>query len=185
MSGAAAERRAAFLDRDGTLIEDRNYLADADGVRPMPNAIAAVRALNRADVLAIVVTNQSGIARGFLTENQYLATAERLRDLFANDGAIIDAMYHCPHFPDISGPCECRKPGTLLHRRAAADYGIDLARSTYIGDRLSDILPAQTLGGTGILVTSPSTPAAEQERATREFTVVSSVGAAVDLVLAQ
>ncbi|HJU75737.1 MAG TPA: HAD hydrolase-like protein, partial [Gemmatimonadaceae bacterium] len=87
--------------------------------------------------------------------------------------------------PDISGPCECRKPGTLLHRRAAADYGIDLARSTYIGDRLSDILPAQTLGGTGILVTSPSTPAAEQERATREFTVVSSVGAAVDLVLAQ
>ncbi|HJU74927.1 MAG TPA: HAD-IIIA family hydrolase, partial [Gemmatimonadaceae bacterium] len=101
MSGAAAERRAAFLDRDGTLIEDRNYLADADGVRPMPNAIAAVRALNRADVLAIVVTNQSGIARGFLTENQYLATAERLRDLFANDGAIIDAMYHCPHFPDI------------------------------------------------------------------------------------
>ena len=185
MTGASASRRAAFLDRDGTLIEDRNFLADPDGVRPMPNAVAAVRMLNSADILAIVVTNQSGIARGFLTEEQYVATAERLRDLFASGGAIIDAMYHCPHFPDISGPCECRKPGTLLHRRAAADHGIDLMRSTYIGDRLRDILPAQTLGGTGILVLSPSTPAEEHERATRDFTVVGSLNAAVELVLAQ
>ena len=176
-------RRAAFLDRDGTLIEDRNFLADPDGVTPMPNAVAAVRALNRADVLAIVVTNQSGIARGLLTEEQYLLTAERLRDVFASAGAVIDAMYHCPHFPEISGPCECRKPGTLLHRRAAADHKIDLSSSAFIGDRLRDILPAQSLGGTGILVSSATTPATDLERAHEDFAVVSSLSAAVDLVL--
>ncbi len=182
MSGRPLQQ-AAFLDRDGTLIEDRHFLADPEGVVPLPNAMDAVRALNQAGVLAIVVTNQSGIARGLLTEAQYASTAQRLRDLFERAGVHIDGMYHCPHFPDISGPCACRKPGTFLYTRAAADYAIDLQRSAYIGDRLRDVLPAQTLGGRGILIAGPDTPADERERAAAEFTVVDSLAAAVRTAL--
>jgi histidinol-phosphate phosphatase family protein len=176
---------AAFLDRDGTLIEDRNFLADPDDVRPLPNAPQAVRLFNAADVLVVVVTNQSGIARGLITEEQYAATAERLRDLFESAGALIDATYYCPHFPDVSGPCECRKPGTLMHRWAARDHGIDLARSYYIGDRLRDIQPAQALGGTGILVNGPATPPDERARASEDFLVVDSLLDAAHAALAK
>src|SRR5574338_106156 len=105
-------RRAAFLDRDGTLIEDAIYLADPDRMRLLPGAAAAVRELNAHDVLAIVVTNQSGIAQGLLTEAQYEATRQRLDALLAERGARIDASYHCPHHPSVSGSCDCRKPAT-------------------------------------------------------------------------
>lgn len=176
---------AAFLDRDGTLIEDRNFLADPEDVRPLPNAPQAVRLFNAADVLVVVVTNQSGIARGLISESQYAATAERLRDLFESSGAIIDASYYCPHYPDVSGPCECRKPGTLMHRWAANDLGIDLARSFYIGDRLRDVQPAQTLGGIGILVNGPATPPEERTRAAEEFLVVDSLLDAARAALAK
>ncbi|HEY7567679.1 MAG TPA: HAD family hydrolase [Gemmatimonadaceae bacterium] len=178
------KRRAAFLDRDGTLITDVHYLADPESLVMMPNADLAVRALNDAGWLAIVVTNQSGIARGLVTEEQYQATAQRLREVFAARGARIDAMYHCPHHPDFTGPCECRKPGTLLFRRAAADFGIDFRRSAYIGDRLRDVQQAQTLGGVGIMVPVPSTPADELERAKREFVVADTLMEAVRAVLA-
>lgn len=176
-------RRAAFLDRDGTLIEDRHFLAHADGVVLLPNAAAAVRRLNEGGVLVIVVTNQSGIARGVMTEAQYQATAERTRDLFAATGARIDAMYHCPHYPEISGPCECRKPGTLLYRRAADDLGIDLTRSVYIGDRWRDVAPSRKLGGLGILVPGSETPPEERDQAERSFMVVESLDAAVSVAL--
>jgi histidinol-phosphate phosphatase family protein len=178
-------RRAAFLDRDGTLIEDRHFLADPDRVALMPNAATAIRTLNAAGALVVIVTNQSGIARGLLTEAQYAATAERVREAFAAAGARIDAMYHCPHYPEISGTCECRKPGTLLHRRAAAEHGIALARSAFIGDRLRDVLPAKELGGRGVLVASATTPADELARAEGEFAVVHSLIDAVNLALAQ
>ena len=178
-------RRAAFLDRDGTLVEDRHFLADPDGIALMPNAATAVRALNAADILVVVVTNQSGIARGLISEEQYEATAERMRDAFESAGAQIDAMYHCPHFPDISGPCECRKPGTLLYRRAAAEHGIDLERSVYIGDRLRDVQPAHAFGGQGILVAGPHTPPDERDRAAPEYAVVDSLSDAVRAVLAR
>ena len=176
-------QRAAFLDRDGTLIEDRNFLADPAGVVLLPNAADAVRTLNKAGVLAIVVTNQSGIARGLLTEEQYTATAQRLLDLVESAEAHIDGTYYCPHFPDVSGPCACRKPGTLLYTRAAADHAIDLQKSAYIGDRLRDVLPAQALGGHGILIAGPATPVDERERAAAEFTVVDSLTAAVRVAL--
>ena len=176
-------QRAAFLDRDGTLIVDRHFLADPDGVLLLPNAVDAVRALNNAGILAIVVTNQSGIARGLITQAQYAATAQRLREVFEREAAHIDGMYHCPHFPDISGPCACRKPGTFLYTRAAVDYGVDLQRSAYIGDHLRDVLPAKTLGGRGILIAGADTSSDERERAAAEFAVVDSVSAAVRDVL--
>ena len=140
---------AIFLDRDGTLIEDPGYLARPEQVRLLPGAAAAIAQVNASSWLAVVVTNQSGIARGLLTEDQYAATSRRLEQLLAEQGARLDGQYHCPHLPEITGPCECRKPGTLLYRRAAAELGIDLSRTWWVGDSPRDVLPAAALGGAG------------------------------------
>src|SRR5690606_27996549 len=94
-----------------------------------------------------------------------------------------DGSYHCPHEPERSGPCECRKPGTLLHRHAARDLQLDVARSVFIGDRFRDIAPAQTLGGRGILVPSVDTPSDDIARAEREATLAPTLRDAVVLVL--
>lgn len=148
-------RGAVFLDRDGTIIEDTGYIADPEAVRLLPGAAAAIARLNRAGRPAIVVTNQSGIARGLLDEAAYAAVARRLEALLAADGARLDAHYHCPHHPDFTGPCECRKPGPLLYRRAAADHELDLAASWWVGDRMRDVLPAERFGGHGLLLGQP------------------------------
>jgi D-glycero-D-manno-heptose 1,7-bisphosphate phosphatase len=145
-------RPAVFLDRDGTIIEDVGYLGDPDGVRLLPGAAEAIGRLNRARVPAVVVTNQSGIARGLLDEPAYAATRARLDQLLADHGARVDGHYHCPHHPDVTGPCECRKPGLLLYRRAAQDLGLELAASWWVGDRPRDVEPAAALGGRGILI---------------------------------
>lgn len=151
---------AVFFDRDGTLIEDPGYISRPDQVRLVPGALAAVRAVNDAGRLAVVVTNQSGIARGRYGEAEYAATAARLAALLEAGGARLDAQYHCPHLPEITGPCECRKPGTLLFRRAAEDLGIDLGRSWWIGDAPRDVEPALALGGAGaVLVGDAPLPA--------------------------
>jgi histidinol-phosphate phosphatase family protein len=158
-------RRAAFLDRDGTLIRDANYLADPDEVELLPGTVDVLRRLNAAQVPVVVVTNQSGIARGMLTEAQYQATRARLDDLLGAAGARVDATYHCPHHPSVSGPCDCRKPETGMYERAAAELCIDLARSLYVGDRFRDVAPGLALGGCALLVESPSTPAEDLELA--------------------
>lgn len=145
-------RAAVFLDRDGTLVEDPGFLSRPEQVHLLPGAAEAVRAINDAGRLAVVVTNQSGIARGLLTEDEYSRTAERLAELLAAAGARLDGQYHCPHLPEITGPCECRKPGTLLYRRAAEELAIDLSRSWWIGDAARDVLPARELGGAGAIL---------------------------------
>jgi D-glycero-D-manno-heptose 1,7-bisphosphate phosphatase len=175
-----SSRRAAFLDRDGTLIEDTNYLADANRVRLLDGVANAVRTLNDGGVLVIVVTNQSGIAQGLLTESQYESTRDRLVKLMKDAGGRIDATFHCPHFPAVSGPCECRKPGTLLYRRAAEQFGIDLAASLYVGDRDRDIAPGLSFGGFARLVPSPSTPEGELNRARERGLLATSLGECVD-----
>ena len=106
-------RRAAFLDRDGTIIEDVRYIARPDDVRLQSGAAEAIRTLNERGIVVVVITNQSGIARGMFSESDYAAVRTRIDAVLALDGARIDASYHCPHYPEISGPCECRKPGTL------------------------------------------------------------------------
>ena len=175
----ARGRAAVFLDRDGTLIRDVNFVGRPEQVELIPGAAAAVRRVNEAGLPAIVITNQSGIARGYFSESEYGKVHERMESLLGQGGARIDATYVCPHFPEISGPCECRKPGTLLYRRAAKDHGLDLTTSWYIGDKLRDVIPSQELGGHGILVPSDQTPLAELERARKEFIVAESLDAAV------
>jgi D-glycero-D-manno-heptose 1,7-bisphosphate phosphatase len=172
-------RSAVFLDRDGTLIEDRHYLRDADAVRLLPGAAEAVRRLNAAGLAAVVVTNQSGIARGLLTEDDYRASVRRLDELLEREGARLEASYHCPHLPELSGPCDCRKPGPLLYERAAADLGLDLARSWWVGDRLRDVEAAERFGARGILLRSG--PDAEDPR----WTTALDLAAAARHILAE
>jgi D-glycero-D-manno-heptose 1,7-bisphosphate phosphatase len=174
-------RRAVFLDRDGTIIEDVSYPRDPAQVRLLPRAADAVRRLNESDFLVIVATNQSGIARGLLTREQYLLTERRLDELLAGHRAQLDAHYYCPHLPEIDGPCECRKPGPLLYQQASERFGIDLAESWWIGDRMRDVEPAQHFGGRGILVRSGPEPPGEN---TAEFAIASDLADAVEAVLA-
>lgn len=176
-------RAAVFLDRDGTLIRDVTFLSRPEQVELMPGAAAAVRRVNEAGLLAIVITNQSGIARGYFTETDYEKVRARMESMLREHGARIDATYVCPHFPEVSGPCECRKPGTLLYRRAVSEHGIDARASWFTGDRLRDVSPAGELGGTGILVPSDQTAMAEVESARKQFIVEPSLDAAIARVI--
>lgn len=176
-------RRGAFLDRDGTLIEDAHYLARPDLVRVIPGAPDAVRILNEAGVAVVVVTNQSGIARGLLSEDDHARVTERIVTLFAEAGARIDAHYHCPHHPALTGPCDCRKPGLALYNEAIETHGIDAAASLFAGDRFRDIEPGIALGGRAILVQGAETPPDDARRAERDAETAASLGDAVQRYL--
>jgi D-glycero-D-manno-heptose 1,7-bisphosphate phosphatase len=174
-------RPAVFLDRDGTLVVERNYLADPARVELVPGACEALRRLREAGFALIVVTNQSGIARGLYGEADYLAVRERIREMLLACGVRIDGVYHCPHHPDFTGECECRKPGTLLFERAAREHDLDPRRSWFIGDRLKDVQPARAMGGAGLLVRTGY--GRETEAAAYGFEVVEDIAAAADLIV--
>jgi len=176
-------RPAVFLDRDGTIIRDLNYIGRPEQVELLPRAASSIRRLNEAGWLVIVVTNQSGIARGYFTEADYNRVRARLTELLAAEGAHIDGTFVCPHHPDFTGPCDCRKPGTLLFRQAATTHDIDTAASFYVGDKLRDVIPARELGGRGILIPSLYTPAADLEEARAEFVVAGSLEQAVGRIV--
>lgn len=183
VGGERGLRPAVFLDRDGTLIVERDYLADPDGVVLVDGAAGAVAALKRAGFAVVVVTNQSGIARGLYTEADYAAVAGRLDALLEREGAPVDGTYHCPHHPDYTGPCRCRKPGTGMYEEAIRRHGLDPLRSFYVGDRIKDVAPAAVLGGQGILVRT-GYGRREEGGAGPEVWVVDDVSAAVDRILA-
>ena len=150
---AGSEGRAAvFLDRDGTVIQEREYLADPDGVSLIPGAIEGMHLLVEAGFRLVVVTNQSGIARGLYGVDDYRAVAGRLDEELAREGLTLDGTYFCPHHPEFSGPCKCRKPALGMYLQAARDLGLDLPDSFFIGDRRKDVEPGRALGGQGILV---------------------------------
>lgn len=172
-----------FLDRDGTIIADMGYLADAGQARLLPGAAGAIRRLNQQGFLAIVVTNQSGIARGLLSRNDYQIIERRVDELLQAEGARLDGHYFCPHLPELTGPCDCRKPGVLLYRQAAEQFGIDLTGSWWVGDRLRDVLPAEAFGGQGILLPTGSGEAEAQNGKTHRFVKAKNLAAAVELIL--
>ncbi len=182
MTGGSG-RRAVFLDRDGTIIEDRNYLREPEQIRLLPGAADAIARLNENGFLVIVVTNQSGIARGLLSLNEYGTIERQVGALLAQEGARLDAHYFCPHLPELTGPCDCRKPGVLLYRQAGEQFDIDLGRSWWVGDRLRDVLPAETFRAHGILV---RTGAGESEAASPDagrFMEAKDLAAAVEVIL--
>ena len=185
MSGAtvARQRAAVFLDRDGTIIEDVAYLRHPGQARLIPGAAQAIKRLNDRGILAIVVTNQSGMARGLLSRHQYQAAEQRVDELLQAEGAKLDAHYFCPHLPELTGPCDCRKPGVLLYQQAAEQFKIDLGASWWVGDRLRDVLPAETLQGQGVLVlTGAGATEARDQKASR-FMKADDLAAAVDVIL--
>jgi D-glycero-D-manno-heptose 1,7-bisphosphate phosphatase len=159
-------RRAIFLDRDGTLNEEVSYLRSVDDLRLFADVPAAIRQINVAGWLAVVLTNQSGVARGLFPETVIDEIHAEMQRRLALSGAHVDAFYHCPHLPPTGAPdgevksesaryrvvCDCRKPAPGLILRAARELNIDLARSVVIGDRYRDVEMGHRAGARGVLV---------------------------------
>jgi D-glycero-D-manno-heptose 1,7-bisphosphate phosphatase len=155
-----------FLDRDGTIIEDVGYLDALDRVAWYPWTVDAIRMLNRAGLPVVVVTNQSGIARGLFDEAFVAETHRHLDARLAAGGARVDAYYYCPHHTDgrvaaYTRTCDCRKPGRAMIDRAAADLGLDPARSVVVGDKWSDVQLGRAVGARAVLVRTGSGAAEE------------------------
>lgn len=149
------KRPAAFLDRDGVLNVDHGYAFRPDQLQWIAGAPQAVRMLNEAGFTVIVVTNQSGIARGLYDEAAMHQFHAHMQDALRAQGAHIDAFYFCPHHPDgtikaLAVRCDCRKPGTGMFEQAASEWPIDLARSFMIGDKDSDMAAAAAFNIPGI-----------------------------------
>lgn len=175
--------RALFVDRDGTVIREREYLSDPADVELIPRAAEALVAFQSAGYGIVIVTNQSGIARGYYRVADYRAVEAEVERRLADAGVRVLGSYFCPHHPDVTGPCDCRKPATALFERAAQDHALDLARSVYVGDRLRDVEPGRVLGGTAILVRT-GYGAEEAARAPKKVLVFDDLAAAARSVLA-
>jgi D-glycero-D-manno-heptose 1,7-bisphosphate phosphatase len=148
---------AVFLDRDGTMIEDVGYLSRLAEVRWFPFTVDAIRLLNRAGFLVCVTTNQSGVARGYYSEDDVRALHAQMAAHLAAGGAHVDGWFHCPHHPNADVPayraaCRCRKPEPGMIEQACAQFPIDLARSFVIGDNRADVSAAARAGALGVLV---------------------------------
>jgi D-glycero-D-manno-heptose 1,7-bisphosphate phosphatase len=178
-------RPAIFLDRDETLIHDPGFIHDPAQARLMPGVATGLKALAAAGWPLVVVSNQSGIARGLHGPEDFEKVMARARELLAPHGVAILAAYYCPHHPEVSGACECRKPGTLLYRRAASEHGLDLAGSWYLGDRWRDVAPALALGGRGLLVRGGEADAETQTAAAHGIARAGDMAVAADLILGQ
>lgn len=150
-------RAAVFIDRDGTLTEEVGYVNHPSRLKLLPRSAEAIRRLNAAGVPAVLVTNQAGIARGYFSEDVLHAVNDALAAELARAGAKLDGVYVCVHHPTEGAPpyraaCECRKPKPGLLLRAAGELHLDLARSTMIGDKPSDLVPGRTVGASTVLV---------------------------------
>jgi D-glycero-D-manno-heptose 1,7-bisphosphate phosphatase len=150
-------RRAIFIDRDGTLNEEVGYIRELGQFRLYDYATEAVRLINQAGWLAIIITNQSGIARGLFTEELLAEVHQKMIAELEQAGAGVDAIYFCPHHPNLGEPpfrldCDCRKPKPGLLERAAVEFQLTLSDCVVIGDRFRDIETAQAVGARGVLV---------------------------------
>lgn len=150
-------RPACFLDRDGVIVEEIGYLRDPDQVALIPGAAAAIRRLNAAGVPVVVVTNQTGVARGYFPEARIAEVHARLDDLLRADGAHVDRYYYCPHHPTegrgaYAISCDCRKPAPGMLLRAAAELDLSLDASFMIGDKTSDMQAGHGAGCRTVLV---------------------------------
>lgn len=143
--------KAAFIDRDGVLNEERAFVHRIEDFEFLPGAVEALQALKKAGYSLVVVTNQSGIARGFYPESDYHALTAHMRERLNSAGVELDAVEYCPHLPDAAvsryrAECDCRKPKPGMLRRAIAALGIDRAESFLVGDRLSDVQAGRAAG---------------------------------------
>ena len=165
-----------IVDRDGTLVEERGYVSDPADIVPLPGVAAALGRARAAGVVVAVVTNQSAVGRGIVSEPQLAVLHERLTPLG------VDAVYHCPHLPDAG--CDCRKPLPGLVLRAIDELELDRARTVLVGDHLTDCLAARAAGVDAMLVLTGHGAAHAAAAEEHGFVVVADLPAAVDRFLA-
>lgn len=173
-------RRYVLLDRDGTLIQERNYLARVEEVELLPATAPGLRLLSQAGLGLAVLTNQSGLSRGYFDQATLNAVHARLTQLLANEGVALAGIYVCPHAPDDD--CDCRKPRIALAQRAAAELSFDPAMSFVIGDKPCDIELGRRLGATTFLVRTGYGSLWERESPQADF-IVDDVLAAAHIIL--
>ncbi|HXC93671.1 MAG TPA: D-glycero-beta-D-manno-heptose 1,7-bisphosphate 7-phosphatase [Geobacteraceae bacterium] len=177
--------KAVFLDRDGTINEESEYLYKVEECRFLPGVKEAVKQLNAAGYFVVVVTNQSGVARGYYSESDIEKLHEFMEKEFAGSGARIDGWYYCPHHPDFpveSAACDCRKPLPGMLLAAANELGIDLSSSWMVGDKNADREAGLAAGCRTILVKT-GYGAAETSEAPPGIIAVDDLSAAVDFIL--
>lgn len=153
------KRRAVFIDRDGTISEEVGYINHVSRFRLFPYASSAIKHLNENGWLAIVITNQAGVARGYFSEDTIHAVHKAMTNELKSNGAQLDAIYYCAHHPSVGEPpyrldCDCRKPKPGLISRAVKDFGISLEESWMVGDRYSDVELARNAGINSMFVMS-------------------------------
>jgi len=151
------KRRAVFFDRDGTINKDVGYPNSYTMIDIFPYSFEAVKKINQANFLAVVVTNQSGIGRGYIEEKNLCGLHQKMARAFGRHGAHFDGIYYCPHYedsenPEYRGECSCRKPKPGMAHQAAQDLNIDLSQSYMIGDKEEDILFGKSIQASSILV---------------------------------
>lgn len=166
----------AFIDRDGTVIVEKDYLGDPAGVELLPGTVAGLRRLLELGYGLAMVTNQAGVGRGFYTEADMHAVNRRMADLLAEHGLAFEAIYYCPHHSEAG--CACRKPAPGMIRQAQAELAVDAERSVVIGDRWSDVALGKGLGMTAILVETGY--GADQTRDAGADAVVADLAAAAE-----
>ena len=181
-------KRAVFLDRDGVIVEDSGYIDDCSRVRILPNAGEAVKLLNESGFEVIVVTNQSGVARGYFTEETVKEINNHIRESLADQGAFIDGMYYCPHHVDgtlmeYKKDCNCRKPNPGMIEQAVHDHNIDLSNSFLIGDKASDIEAGHRAGCKTILLDSHRTTRKYEEVISKSNPVAGNLYEAVEQII--
>jgi D-glycero-D-manno-heptose 1,7-bisphosphate phosphatase len=178
-------KRAVFLDRDGTINEESEYLYKVEECRFLPGVKEAVKRLNSAGYLVVVVTNQSGIARGYYSECDLEKLHEHMAKEFAGSGARVDGWYYCPHHPDFpagEAACDCRKPLPGMLLAASGELGIDLSSSWMVGDKGADMEAGIAAGCRSILVRT-GYGAAEAAALPAGVFVADDLCSAVDLIL--
>ena len=183
-------RPAVFLDRDGTLIEERGYLDRLDLIELFAGTPDALKRLRSAGYALVLVTNQAGVARGFFDEAFVQQAHDHLAALLAGEGVALDGYYYCPHHPEGSvavyrRQCRCRKPGPGMVEQAAADLGLDVTRSFVVGDKWLDVELAANAGARGILVRTGYGAGAEgaPPGGVPVHGVVDTLGDAVELIV--
>lgn len=179
-------RPAVFLDRDGTLIAEVGHLGDPDGVELLPGVPEALRRLRDAGFALVVVTNQAGVARGLFTEEAVRAVNARVAEVLGEEELWLDGWYFCPHHPDLTGACRCRKPEPGMLRKAATELGLRLEDSWMVGDHPGDAEAGWRAGARPVIVRTGHglLPGSDHDPGP-DVPVVDDLPAAADLILGE
>ncbi|MEK7773521.1 MAG: HAD family hydrolase [Deltaproteobacteria bacterium] len=180
-TGALSPKAAVFLDRDGTINIDHGYVSDPSGVVLIDGAAKAVKRLNDRGIRVIVVSNQSGVGRGYFTDEDVSAVNRRLAELMGLQGARMDGIYYCPHHPDDG--CECRKPKVGLFMKAAREQGIDTGLLYVVGDKASDVGLARNINAKSVLVLTGAGPEEIKKLSGPPDFVAGGISGAVDWII--